>query len=642
MKKLLFTISLAVYLLHAFASEKEHTCSRHLGFGLSDATTYVRDSALLDYDVHFYRIDLEVNDTSTYIQGSTEIVVSALTDMNEVVFELSTSMILDSVFIDGAKTAAFSHGNDLVRITPDADIGSGNQFSARVYYHGTGGGYGFFSGISNRLDSYWDKRVTYTLSEPFHALDWFACKQVLTDKADSADIWLTVADHLKAGSNGLLAGIDSLPGDRLRYRWETRYPIAFYLLSFSVSEYTDYSYYLHPEASADSFLFQNYVYDHPDYLTDNGKDIDATGDMISSFSELFGLYPFWKEKYGHCVAPMGGGMEHQTMTTLVNFGFNLVAHELAHQWFGDQVTCATWQDIWINEGFASYAEYLALEHLVSRQEADYWMEAAHDLVYKEPEGSVYIPEEDATDEFRIFSYSLSYKKGAALLHMIRHELGNDSIFFETLASFQETFADSVATGDDFRNVLDQTSGMDFGWFFDQWYYGQGYPEFNMAWWQHSDSLYIVSEQQGSSPATPFFRTLLDIGLSLEGGDYTTIQVAYDEPLKTITVPLKQRVLDVHPDPDNWIVDISQVAHRFVANAYLSVNPNPFTDQLNVIFNTGPAERDILLTDINGRLVERINSSSGQVSIPTHDLAPGVFLLEVREGSDKYTAKVVRQ
>jgi len=622
--------------------EKEHACSGHHMLGMDNVPTYVSDSALLDYDVLFYGIDLEVDDRSTFIQGSTEIIVSAIEALEEVVFELSVSMTVDSIFIDGDKVPAYSHGKDLVRITPVAPLEAGKQFSTRIFYHGTGGQFGFFSGISNRFDSFWGKHVTYTLSEPFHAMDWFACKQVLTDKADSAYVYLTVADHLKAGSNGLLTGVDSLPGSRVRFKWETRYPIAFYLLSLSVSEYMDYSYYLHPEQSADSFLFQNYIYDTATYLPANKDDIDATGDMMEWFSRIFGNYPFWREKYGHCVAPMGGGMEHQTMTTLVNFGFNLVAHELAHQWFGDNVTCASWQDIWVNEGFASYAEYLALEQLVSKQEAENWMESAHDRIYTEPEGSVYIPEENATDEFRIFSYALSYKKGAALLHMIRYELDDDSVFYETLENFQSTFADSVATGDDFLAVLNETSGRQFDWFFEQWYYGQGYPEFNLTWWQTTDSLFITAEQKGSSPATPFFRTTLDIGLALEDGENSSLRIAYDSPSQTIQIPMNQRVLDVIPDPANWIVDISQVVHNYSTNAYFSVNPNPFEDQLKIVFNTGAAERDIILTDINGRLVDRVTSYSWTVNIPTHGLAPGVYLLRVLAGKDEYSAKVVRQ
>lgn len=642
MKRYLLTIIFVLSVLRAHASEKEHVCSGHHAFGISNVPTHVKDSALLLYDVHFYGIDLEVNDTSTYIKGSTQILVSALEQIDELVFELSINMTVDSIFIDGEKVPAYSHGNDLVKITPDVPLEEGRHFSTKIFYHGTGGKNSIFSGISNRFDSFWGKHVTYTLSEPFHALDWFACKQVLTDKADSAHVYITTTDRLKAGSIGLLAGVDSLPGNRLTHKWETHYPIAFYLLSMSVSEYDEYSFYIHPEQSPDSFLFQNYIYDSPSYLLENKDDIDATGDMMNLFAWIFGNYPFWQEKYGHCVAPMGGGMEHQTMTTLVNFGFNLVAHELAHQWFGDNVTCASWQDIWINEGFASYGEYLALEYLDSKKEADFWMLRAHERVFTEPEGSVYIPEEDATDEFRIFSSALSYKKGAALLHMIRYELNDDSLFYMTLKSFQEQFADSVATGHDFLMVLNEISGRSFDWFFDQWYYGQGYPVFNFNWWQTSDSLIILADQRGSSSATPFFRTSLDIGLILEDGLDTSIQVNYDSPTKRIQIPMNQKVRDVVADPLNWIVDISQVIHRYVTNAYFSVSPNPFQDELNIVFNSGDAEREIILTDINGRVVDRTFSSSGTVSLHTHDLAQAVYLLQVIVGNESYTAKVIRQ
>ena len=112
----------------------------------------------------------------------------------------------------------------------------------------------------------------------------------------------------------------------------------------------------------------------------------------------------------------------------------------------------------MNEGFASYGEYIALEHLISKEEADYWMSVAHEWAITEPQGSVYIPEENATDERRIFSRALSYKKGAALLHMIRYELNDDSLFYMTLKSFQEQYADSVATGQDFLMVLNEISG----------------------------------------------------------------------------------------------------------------------------------------------------------------------------------------
>ncbi|NJO90434.1 MAG: M1 family metallopeptidase [Chloroflexia bacterium] len=222
---------------------------------------------------------------------------------------------------------------------------------------------------------------------------------------------------------------------QVQYRWKSKYPIAYYLISFTVADYKDYSYYIKIPGRTDSLLFQNYVYNRPGYLEIYKPEIDKTADFLILFSKLFGLYPFYEEKYGHCVAPIGGGMEHQTMTTLYNYSYTLVSHELAHQWFGDHTTCSTWQDIWINEGFASYCEYIAYENLGTKSEAESWMQNAQTRALREAEGSVFVPFTSANDEYRLFSSNLSYKKGAVILHMLRNEINDDSVFSVEYANF---------------------------------------------------------------------------------------------------------------------------------------------------------------------------------------------------------------
>ena len=156
-----------------------------------------------------------------------------------------------------------------------------------------------------------------------------------------------------------------MPGNKLRYEWKSNYPIAYYLISFAVSEYQEYNIYAHPAGmGGDSLLIQNFIYDAPGCLDYYKAGIDETVGMVELFSDLYSLYPFHQEKYGHCLTAIGGGMEHQTMSTMGNFNFGLVAHELGHMWFGDNVTCATWSDIWINEGFATYTDYLAREKFI--------------------------------------------------------------------------------------------------------------------------------------------------------------------------------------------------------------------------------------------------------------------------------------
>ena len=621
------------------AGEHCQLCSSPHASGM--LATYMKDSALADYDVGFYWIDIEVSDSSTYVRGNTVIHATALQEIEELVLELSIDLQVDSIFIDGLLQNDFEHQNDLIRIHAEPLIPGSGIFEVKVFYQGAGGQSSFFAGISNRTDYYWKQKVTYTLSESFNAHDWFVCKQVLTDKADSAYIFLTTPDRLKAGSNGLLTGIDSLPGNRVKYKWKTNYPLAYYLLSLSVADYQDYSYYVRLDQAPDSTLFQNYIYNNPSCLQAYKDGIDLTCDMLKFYSGIFGIYPFWREKYGHSLAPIGGGMEHQTMTTLHNFDFNLVAHELAHQWFGDNVTCASWQDIWINEGFASYGEYLTLEALKSKQLADVWMKDAHYQALSEPEGSVYVPLEDSQSERRIFSGALSYKKGAALLHTLRGDLNDDTLFFRVLRNFQDEFRDSTATARDFLRILNEISGREYDWFFDQWYYGKGYPNHTFNWWQFDDKLFLHGEQSGSSVTNSIFRLAMEFKIEFPDGTDTLVRLDIDKNTKQFELPVRGEVSGIVADPDNWILDKSIVIQKYRGEGQFYVSPNPFDDQINLVFKTD-ASREISLADLNGKVVQRWKSISAIVNLQTHRFEQGVYLLKVREGTDTYTARIVKQ
>jgi len=265
---------------------------------------------------------------------------------------------------------------------------------------------------------------------------------------------------------------------------------------------------------------------------------------------------FFEEKYGHYMwYPSGfSGMEHITMSGMRYFNTYLVSHELGHSWFGDNVTCATWSDIWINEGFATYTQYLVLEYLYSKASADSQMNSYMNYVMSVPDGSVYIPEEELNSVGRIFSTRLSYRKGGTLVHMIRFEMDNDSLFFRTLYEFQEQFKDSLATGLDFKNVCEEVSGLDFTDFFNQWYFGEGFPTFKVTWSQNEDTISMQVEQTTSTTTTPLFKTPVEYKFTYSSGADTTIRLKQNQNDTTYKIVIPFEISEIEVDPNNWLLN----------------------------------------------------------------------------------------
>ncbi len=623
MKNIFFIIALSFLINISFSQRVEHfekhKCSHghteHLKAGL------VYNLAMNNYDINFYFIDLEVSSTTEFIQGNTFIKAIAVNDLDTFIIQLDNSMNIDSILFDDINVA-YQHSSDEISIIiPTITVNT--YFTVQVFYSGTSAGGGLTSGN-------WSGAVpntTWTLSESFHAKEWFPAKEVLSDKADSLYVFITVDNSLKAGSNGILTAITPVGGTKSRYEWKSYYPINYYLISLAVSEYEEYNFYAHPAGITDSVLVQNYVYD---IGPGNLEDIDQTADLIELFSELYGMYPFKDEKYGHCQAPLNGAMEHQTMTTTGYFSFWLIAHELGHQWFGDNVTCATWQDIWINEGFASYTEYLANQFLVSQAEADNWMVAAHDYAMDEPLGTIYIPLADAMNESRIFSNALSYKKGASIVHMIRFMLDNDTLFFDILADFQTDFKDSVATGADFRDFLNTNSSIDFTDFFDQWYYGEGFPTYNVIWSHINDTVTLDVEQTTSSAVTPFFGNDMEYKIIFDTGD-TTFRVSQTQNIQQYKFHITNTVTGIEVDPVNWVLNAPGVIFTNTnikdISDQLNIYPNPFAGKTTIRFAKPlSGEYDLAVYDITGSMIKHITNLNGtHIELDLSNFENGIYI-----------------
>ena len=561
---------------------------------------------------------------NTFLDGFTTILCEVVEELDTIVLQLNGELNISAVEVNDTGVEDFLHDGEVVYVPFVAQ--AGEMVSVQIFYSGTAGkDRGFFAGITSAYDNTNEQWVTYTLSEPLNALDWFPVKQVLTDKADSVWVDLICDRELMAGSVGLLEEIEELPGNRHKFKWRSNYPIAYYLISLAVADYRDYSFNAALSNRIDSVLVQNYIYDDEDYFMTWKSRIDRTADMMTLFSDLVVDYPFAKEKYGHAVAPMGGGMEHQTMSTMANFNFNLVAHELAHQWFGNSVTCGTWQDIWINEGFASYFEYVALEHLNSRMAADNWMESAMALAFSKG-GSVYVPENEAENVYRVFDYGLTYKKGAVLLHMIRYELNDDALFFDILETYAERYRDSVATAVDFREVLEEESGMDFTCFFDQWYYGKGYPTFRLLGSIKDDTLYIHSQQESSdSTTTPLFRMHFDLAVKTSEGEqvFRLYQEANDQ---VFALPVTAFVYDIQFDPEKKLLARSSSELGLPEENEYLMGPNPFEESIIFRFRNHSPEIILEVFDMEGKHIGNHEVLSNPYEMDLSGLSDGPYIL----------------
>jgi aminopeptidase N len=617
-------------------------CSRHARQDFVSSMASPFFSELQNYyDVKYYNIAIEVNDTSSVFKARTEVVFTAKIEIDTLVFELQESIEADSLFVNGTLIDSVRHADGLIYAFLSEALPPGSDNSFELLYRGGGQEGGFFSGITNRRDFTYGKSVTYTLSEPFQSSSWFPVKQSLNDKADSVRVEIITDPDLMGGSNGLLKEVRMQEDGRVAYVWESQYPIAFYLISIAVADYIDYSFYV-PLENSDSLLVQNFIYDHPEILTREKDRIDATGDMILFFNEIFGLYPFHQEKYGHSMAPMGGGMEHQTMTTLQTFNFDLVAHELAHQWFGDNVTCGTWQDIWINEGFASYSEYLAREFLQGRPQAISWMENAHGYALRAEKESVYLSEEEARDVSRIFNFALSYKKGAALLHMLRNEISNDQTFFNIFREFQLRYKDSFAVADDFSGIVNELTGEDYSWFFDQWYYGSGHPVMQAIWKLRADSLYINTFQGSSSNDPEFFRMHVDFLVDFADGSDTLLRVLIDEPEEKFSFELKKSMESIQIDPYSKNLMVATIYEYIPENSLVEVNPNPVRDILYLDFKNSGTSKSVFISDLQGKVMfdedlGRVSSSELNLS----NLAGGIYLMVIKEQNKRNALRIVK-
>ncbi|HMS63763.1 MAG TPA: M1 family metallopeptidase, partial [Ignavibacteria bacterium] len=425
-------------------------------------------------NVTHYKLFLKVTYQPDYLRGEVTIKCKSLVNnLTEIFYDLADNMTVDSVH-SGNIRLNFSHSDNKVLISLNNSFNTDQEILITVFYRGipipTGFGSFVFGSHGNNEPAIW------TLSEPFGSSDWFPCKNVPFDKADSSDVWIQCSDDLSAVSNGVLKEIVNNNDGTLTFKWHNSYPIVNYVISLAISNYAQYNSYFKYSAN-DSMPVLNYIY--PENLNELKSQLDKTNYMLELFSQKFGLYPFINEKYGHAEFGRNAGMENQTISSMGVFNDNIMAHELAHQWFGDKITCIDWQNIWLNEGFATYGEAVY-------NEAAFGAEAYKEFIKfkmsdsKNAVGSIYV--QDVNNINQIFSGNRSYAKGCIVLHMLRGVVG-DSAFFSILKSYATNPEISYknAVTEDFKIIAESIYGNSLNYFFDEWIYGENYPKYSTGW-----------------------------------------------------------------------------------------------------------------------------------------------------------------
>jgi len=597
-------------------------------------TAQTDDSNL--FDMQYVRAKWKINPNIKYIQGEVFWRFHKHSDQeNFIVFELSDSLSVDSI-VSANTQFGFTHSNNKITITllnsfPGLD-------SLTIYYKGRPPTTGFGSFIQAEAP---DGPIIWTLSEPFGASDWWPVRQQLGDKIEASDYFIEVPEGILAACNGILVSSNNTDNQTVIHHWKHRHPIVPYLTAIAISNYASYTQLA--ELRSGTVPVLNYVY--PSRMPAVIEQTAPIVPMLIYFDSLFTPYPFSDEKYGHAQFGWGGGMEHQTMSFMGSFDLGLMAHELAHQWFGNLVTCKTWNDIWINEGFATYLTGLYFERF-NPEYFDQWKKAQMEYIMSNDGGSVYAY--DTSSPFTIFNGRLAYSKGAMVLHMLRKSIG-DAAFFEALRSFLESpeLRNSFASTIDLKDIIRQFTPFDIDAFFDDWIYNQGFPRYIISWFHLGEMLHLTVDQTTSHSSVEFYTHPIPLTIRRILGD-TIIWIKPEKDQRVFILNTGSDVYEVIPDASGDFIGKYETK-RILGKSKPSdmvVYPNPSSEGFIAIrfADDDFLPSDIKLTDVTGKKLPFVlHSDKNVIQLKlSREVSAGIYFLQIRFKEGILTEKIYIQ
>ena len=560
-----------------------------------------------NYDVQYHKLEFTVDPTTPFIDGIVTTHFVAKENMTEVIFDLTDNMIVSQIIQNGNTLTFAQNANDELIIALFQTLNQGETGIVEITYSGNpeSSGFGSFEQNTHSGDP-----IIWTLSEPYGAKGWWPCKQDLNDKIDNIDVYITTpqfnptSEEYFAVSNGLEQS-QVVNGSDKTTHFEHQFPIPAYLIAIAVTNYEVYSHTV--PNNGNPFDIVNYVY--PESFVSAQASTGVTVDIMDLYTTLFEEYPFAAEKYGHAQFGWGGGMEHTTVSFMGSFGRNLIAHELAHQWFGDKITCGSWKDIWLNEGFATYLSGLVIENLDDNAAFTTWKQQRTNNITSQIGGAVYLTDADTTSVNRIFSGRLSYNKGSMVLHMLRKKLG-DTDFFQGMQNYLSdvNLAYAYAKTPDFIAIMETTSTENLTEFFNDWLYNQGYPSYAIEWNQPNvNQVRFVLNQTQSHVSVSFFEAPVPLRVHGTGGEVLDVVLDHTSNGQEFFEAVTFTVSSIEFDPEADLISknntITLNTDEFQLDARFHMYPNPSSTLIHIQKPITTEVSHLKIFNILGQLVK---------------------------------------
>lgn len=605
------------------------------------------------YDVLTYKVDMDIY--SCYSPShpksfSANMVITLKVDslLSQILLNArNASLEVDSVSMAGV---SFSHASDTLKVQLNRSYQPGEVVQLKIFYR-----------HKNVTDNafYVSGDYLFTDFPPEGARKVFPCWDRPSDKAQW-DLTLKVPLNVRVGSIGRLAD-STISADTIKYHWVTDFPSSTYLVTITskINFQTQKNYWNNPDDPNDSIPVWIY-YKNGESLTNINSVLNPVTDF---FSQKFGRYPF--EKIGFATLNSSfswGGMENQTMVNLRPGGYNdanLIAHEHAHQWFGDLITCGTWADIWLNEGFGTYCQNLWVEHSAGytaykssmNSIANYYLANNPHLPLYNPSWAIHTPSTGL-----LYNTALIYYKGACVLFQLRYVLG-DSVFFNVMNDYatDTNFTYKNAVTEEFVSKVNQVSGQDLDWFFDEWVYSANHPVYENTYeiinlgngnWK----VKLVIRQTQTN--TVFFKMPVEVEIDFSNGTDTLIEVMNDSNFQLFEFIFPHEPTTLTFDPARNILlkqatTVVGIQDKGRQQFFLEQNsPNPFNSSTLISYQVGtPVNVTISVVDSNGKILfTPINKKHEQgrysYMLQNENLTSGIYMLKMEAGTYHETIKIV--